>query len=237
MTLPLDRGLFGRLRQDAGTDWRDYVSHPFVRSLGDGTLPRAAFQRYLTQDYLFLVQFARAYALAGYKSATLTDLRAAAAGLSAIVDVEMKLHVAYCAEWGLTENDMAVEPEAMETIAYTRFVLDTGLAGDLLDLHVALAPCLIGYAEIGERLVDEGTAVGNPYAAWIAAYAGAEYSAAAIGALETLERLGAERGAEARYGRLAEIFLSATRLETAFWEMGWRMRVAVSSQGGRATPT
>ena len=84
--LPLQHGLFGRLRRDAGEDWTRYVDHPFVRALGDGTLPKPAFQHYLKQDYLFLIQFARAYALAGYKSATLAELRAAAASVSARCD-------------------------------------------------------------------------------------------------------------------------------------------------------
>jgi len=48
---------------------------------------------------------------------------------------------------------MASAPEAMETMAYTRFVLERGLAGDLLDSQVALAPCLVGYGESGERLL------------------------------------------------------------------------------------
>ena len=75
----------------------------------------------------------------------------AAAAVYAIVDVEMPLHVSYCARWGLSEEQMAGASEAMETIAYTRFVLERGLAGDLLDLHVAPAPCLVGYGESGER--------------------------------------------------------------------------------------
>ncbi len=223
MDLPFDRGLFGQLRRNAAGHWRDYVEHPFVRALGDGTLPAAAFRRYLTQDYLFLIQFARAYALAGYKSASVADLRAAAAGLGAIVDVEMKLHVAYCADWGLSEAEMEAEPEAMETIAYTRFVLDRGLAGDLLDLHVALAPCIIGYAEIGERLAARAGVGGHPYQAWIAAYAGPEYQAAAVAATDTLDRLAASRGAESRYAELAATFVTATRLEAAFWDIGWSL--------------
>ncbi len=223
MDLPFDRGLFGRLRHDAAGHWRDYVEHPFVRALGDGTLPPAAFRRYLTQDYLFLIQFARAYALAGYKSASVADLRAAAAGLGAIVDVEMKLHVAYCSDWGLSEAEMEAEPEAMETIAYTRFVLDRGLAGDLLDLHVALAPCIIGYAEIGERLAAQAGVAGHPYQAWIAAYAGPEYQAAARAAAGTLDRLAASRGAESRHAELAATFVTATQLEAAFWDIGWSL--------------
>ena len=220
--LPLDRGLFGRLRHDAGAEWEAYVRHRFVLALGTGTLPKRAFQHYLRQDFLFLIQFARAYALAGYKSATLAELRAASASVTAIVDVEMPLHVAYCAEWGLTESEMQVEPEALETIAYTRFVLEAGMAGDRLDLEVALIPCLVGYAELVERLLaDPATIrVGNPYNAWLNAYSGDDYRRAAIAAIDSLDRLAQTRGGEARYSSLLATFRTATRLETAFWQMG-----------------
>ena len=55
--------LFERLKAAAAADWGDYVGHPFVRQLGDGSLPEAAFRAYLVQDYLFLIHFARAWAL------------------------------------------------------------------------------------------------------------------------------------------------------------------------------
>src|SRR5690606_16656978 len=78
--------LFDRLKSAAADDWNAYVDHAFVRGLGDGSLPQAAFRNYLVQDYLFLVQFARAHALAAYKSRTLADMRAAREGLAAILD-------------------------------------------------------------------------------------------------------------------------------------------------------
>ena len=220
--LVFDQGLFGRLRRDAGGEWTAYVAHGFVRQLGQGVLAKPAFQHFLKQDYLFLIHFARAYALAAVKSETLEDLRGAAAVVTTIVDVEMPLHVAYCRDWGLTEAQMAAEPEAMETVAYTRFVLDCGLAGDRLDLEVALAPCVVGYAEAVARLLaDAGTVRdGNPYAAWMEAYSGAEYHAAVTAAMARLERIGAARGAEARYPQLLKTFVAATRLEAAFWDMG-----------------
>jgi len=224
--LPLDQGLFGRLRRDAGAAWERYIRHPFVLGLGDATLPQAAFQHYLKQDYLFLIHFARAYALAGFKSTSLADLRAAAAAVSAIVDVEMPLHVRYCAEWGLTEAQMAAEPEDLETMAYTRFVLERGLAGDRLDLDTALIPCVVGYAEAAARLAaDPATRrQGNPYAAWIDAYAADDYRALAAAAIANLDRQSAARGGDARYSDLLSTFIAATRLEEAFWEMGWRRR-------------
>ncbi len=215
--------LFGRLRDGAGPLWAGYVGHPFVRGLADGTLPQAAFRRYLTQDYLFLIQFVRAYALAGYKSTRLEDLHAAASGMVALL-AEMRLHVTYCSEWGLSETEMAVEPEAVETVAYTRFVLERGTAGDLLDLHVALAPCILGYAEIGTAL-SSLVGAANPYAPWINAYAGAEYQLAAREAEAALQRIGIRSGAAARMPDLQSAFDTAVRLETAFWQMGWQSRV------------
>ena len=84
---------FERLKTGASAEWRAYTEHPFTNGLADGSLAEAAFRHYLVQDYLFLTEFARAYALSVYKSPKLADMREAAAGLSAILDIEMNLHV------------------------------------------------------------------------------------------------------------------------------------------------
>ena len=215
-------GLFARLCEASSSAWQAYTEHEFVRRLADGSLSEGCFRHYLTQDYLFLIHFARAYALAAYKSDTLEDIRQAAAAMTAIVDTEMALHVDYCGKWGLTEADMAATPEATATMAYTRYVLEKGGSGDLLDLHVALAPCVVGYGEIGARLkADPATRMdGNPYADWIEMYAGDEYQAVAAAAAGQLDRLAEARGGAARFDALAKTFDQATRLEVQFWEMG-----------------
>ncbi len=76
------QGLYGRLRQLAAADWQRYVAHPFVQQLASGTLAENAFRRYLTQDYLFLIHFARSYALLVSKLRTLPEMRAAAASMN-----------------------------------------------------------------------------------------------------------------------------------------------------------
>jgi len=221
-TIKENADLFFRLRDACEDEWRSYTDHAFVRGLADGTLPESCFRRYLAQDYLFLIHFARAYALAAYKSDNLGDIRQAAAGLSAIIDVEIGLHVQFCADWGLDEAAMAALPEAEETMAYTRYVLEKGLQGDLLDLHVALAPCMLGYAEIGRALDQSPTRLveGNPYAPWIDMYASEEYQAVADEERAIINRLMAERGGPGRLPGLTETFRQATRLEAAFWDMG-----------------
>jgi thiaminase/transcriptional activator TenA len=222
---PNDMRFFERLKAAAAAEWRDYTEHPFTEALAHGSLPQAAFRHYLVQDYLFLIEFARAYALAVYKSSGLADMREAAGGLAAILDVEMNLHVKLCAGWGLSSADLEQAPAAVETLAYTRYVLDAGMRGDVLSLQVALAPCVIGYAEIATRLavLPEALAAANPYRTWIAEYAGASYQEVAARAAAQLDRLAERYATPAREAELVAIFKEATRLEAGFWEMGWRV--------------
>lgn len=215
---------FERLKAAAPAEWRAYTEHPFTNGLADGSLAQAAFRRYLVQDYLFLIEFARAYALSVYKAQHLADMREAAAALSAILDVEMNLHVKLCAGWGLLPVDLEQAPPAVETLAYTRYVLDTGMRGDLLALQVALSPCVIGYAEIATRLAahPEADAETNPYRVWIAEYAGAPYQEVAARARAHLDRLADSYNTPSREAELIAIFKNATRLEIGFWDLGWR---------------
>ncbi|MEM7525784.1 MAG: TenA family protein, partial [Pseudomonadota bacterium] len=207
--------------------WRSYVDHAFVRGLGDGSLPRSAYLAYLRQDYLFLVHFARAWALVVVKSGRIDEMREAAATVSALIDAEMRLHVETCAAEGLSEDMLAATEEAAETLAYTRFVMDAGLSGDILDLLAALAPCVFGYGEIGAELA-QSRAPETPYAGWIDTYAGADYQQVCcdVGALfETVvaRRIGDAPETSPRWPELIATFNAATRLEADFWAMGLRL--------------
>ena len=214
--------LFNDLKKAIGTEWTDYTEHEFVRKLGEGTLPLPVFQDYLVQDYHFLVQFARANALAAYKSRNLADIKDATAALQAILH-ETELHRRLTARWGITEEELDAAAEKQTTVAYTRYVLDTGMSGDLLDMHVALSPCSIGYAEIGVALEPQRTRAldageEHPYGEWIAEYSGTEFQTAARAATERLDALTAGSVTVERFDSLVEIFRAATRLEAAFWQ-------------------
>ena len=216
-----DKGTFGRLRKNAGGLWQAYVGHPFVNQLAAGTLEEKCFKKFLTQDYLFLVHFSRAYALLAAKSTNIADIREALDGLKSIIE-EMPLHVAYAKTWGISEQEMSRTTEAMETIAYTRYVLDVGYAGDRLDLMAALLPCVAGYAEVGLRLAGSKTTVfnGNPYSEWIKNYESDDYVKGVKTFLESFNKLAEQCHDEAHFKHLSEIFNTATRLETEFWQMG-----------------
>lgn len=212
--------LIEHLKQAAGPSWTAYTEHAYLRQLAENRLPTEAFRHYLVQDYLFLIQFARAQALAIYKSRSLAEMRHAQGSLAAILDVELGLHVRVCAGWGLTSADLEKAPEEAATVAYTRFVLDAGMSGDLLDLRVALAPCVIGYAEIALALQDEVRALpDHPQGPWVEEYAGADYQSVAQAARLELDRLGEGPLPPRRRAHLERIFTTACDLEAAFWQM------------------
>lgn len=116
--------------------------------------------------------------------------------------------------------------EAVENLAYTRYVMDAGLSGDFLDLMAALAPCVFGHGEIGARL-GPTAAPDTPYREWIDTYAGAEYQRLCKDVAAMLEsavdaRLGPAPHDSPRRPVLATRFATATRLEVGFRDMGLR---------------
>lgn len=206
--------------------WQDYINHPFVKGLGDGTLPRASYVHYLIQDYVFLIHFSRAWALAAVKSSTLSEMKTASATLNALVNHEMQLHVETCAREGISEETLFAATEEPENMVYTRFVMDIGLRGDFLDLMAALAPCVFGYGEIGLNLGPE-VKQENPYHDWIMTYFDAEYQDVCTNIATMIEtatraRLGDDFTSNPRWTGLCNIFSTATRLEVDFWQMALR---------------
>lgn len=225
---PTDYGskTFAGWRAAAADEWAAFTQHPFVQQLGDGTLPREAFLHYLVQDYVFLIHFSRAWAMAVVKSGSLEEMKTAAGTVDALVNHEMQLHIKICAKAGISEQDLFRAEEDFENLAYTRYVMDAGLSGDFLDLIAALAPCVFGYGEIGTAL-KQGAVAGTPYQDWIDTYSGGEYQEVcdAVGSMiegAMRARIGDTPETSPRWESLCERFEVATRLEVGFWDMGLR---------------
>ncbi|KAF1836920.1 heme oxygenase-like protein [Decorospora gaudefroyi] len=224
-TLPFTPGNFIKYlldRDDVQVPWKEYTQHEFVRKMGEGSLPVEKFMYYLVQDYLFLVQFARANALSAYKSSNLQDIGRSVQQVVTLQE-EIKLHIEFCKEYGLSEEDIVREEEDQATTAYTRYVLDIGMSQDYLALQIALLPCLIGYGIIAKRLYEDPNTVrvGSRYWKWIEQYVAEEYREAMMRGSDLIEKwaVGLSRS---RVEELAGIFVHATNMEKGFWDMGLR---------------
>ncbi len=219
----------GLLRAEAGPAWTAYVQHAFVRGIEDGMLPRASFLHYLQQDYVYLIHYTRAWALAAAKSTDIDEMREFAGAALALIDGEMQLHIETCEAAGISKASLAATREEPENLAYTRFVMDAGQRGDLLELLAALIPCALGYGEIGLRLMaaTEGNRESHPYKDWIETYGGEDYQGFALAAASRFQlvaerTLGPDFKTSPRWQAVSTTFTTACRLETAFWSMGMR---------------
>ncbi|RVD87291.1 uncharacterized protein DFL_001533 [Arthrobotrys flagrans] len=201
--------------------WNEYVNHDFVKQIASGTLKTENFLWYLKQDYLFLVQFARAKALLTYKGTTLSQINDCATYLTGVIR-ESALHVKYCAELipGLTERDLQSTPEAPTTTAYTRYILDVGSNGDVAALMVSLISCSVGYQVAARNRENEDssvrTAEGNTFWRWVEEYAGKEYANEVQVQRDILEEMAAGFGVT-QVEELVEIFRKVTEMERNFF--------------------
>ena len=184
------------------------LAHPFVRGLGDGSLPRERFAGYVAQDAFFLQAFARAYAMAVVRSPDRAGLEAFA-DLLAGVREELRLHDGVAAREGIDLTGVAPAPA---TSAYTDFLLATAATGGLGEICAAMTPCMRLYAHLGQSL--EGRSAGA-YAEWVSTYADPGFEELAA----TLERL-LDRYADDTPD-VARAYRRAMELELGFFAAAW----------------
>ena len=206
------------LRQAAEPIWQAQHDHPFVRGIGDGTVDPRRLERWVRQDYRFLVEYCRLFALAAARSPDLETLARFAELLRATAVTEMDLHRSYAAGFGITTAELEAEEMAPVTRAYTDFLLRTAALGDFAELAAALLPCMWGFNEIGLRLAERGRPADDRCAAWIDAYADPAFTELATWCRALVDRLADDAGPQAR-ARMRDAFLTSSQHELAFWDV------------------
>jgi len=201
--------------------WDAQLSHPFVRGLGDGSLPVERFARWVRQDYLYLKEFARLFAWAVAKADRLESMGWYAEVLHLTLNTEMALHRTYAERFGITPQELEAEPIWPTTRAYTDFLIRTAADGDMADLVAVLLPCSWGYVYLAQHLVKERSPADQRYADWIAQYVSEEFVQAADWLKRELNRL-AEGATPEKCQRLRDLFALSSRYELLFWEMCWK---------------
>ena len=144
------------LRAEAEPLWRKIHAHPFVRGLGDGTLPLAQFRFYMCQDYIFLKEYSRVIALAVVKAPELADMGRFADLLNATLNTEMELHRGFAAKFGISADEIEATRPAPACKGYTDFLLEAAYSGTFGEVAAAMLPCQWDYAIIGELLAARG---------------------------------------------------------------------------------
>lgn len=201
--------------------WRKNHSHPFVREMGDGTLDPDKFRFYMVQDYLYLIDYSKLFALGAVKATNLEDIGTFSSLLDSTINEEMSLHRQYASRFGISAEELeAAEPSPI-TLAYTHYMLYSAQNGTLAELVAALLPCMWSYWEIGKELNEiPGASEHELYGDWIKMYSSEEFGELATWCIRLMDKT-ANGKSEEELLKLENIFLNTTRFEYMFWDAAY----------------
>ena len=206
------------LREIGEPIWQAQKNHPFVVELADGSLDSDAFAHWIKQDYRFLQDYARLWALAGTKAREEARMTALLDVAHTILGTEMELHRSFAADYGISQDELEATEKAPTCVAYTNFLLRTAYEGSLAEIAAALYPCMQGYLDIADHMAELADEP-HEYTPFIDTYTSDEFREDVAWGREFVddcwERYPGEREA------MEEAFLTSAKLEYRFWEMAY----------------
>ena len=202
--------------------WDAYLEHDFIMDMGNGNLCKDKFKDYLIQDYLYLKEYAKVYAMALVKCKNIEQMKFCQNSINGILEDESATHIWYLKNFGekIEELEDYKIKEANEN--YTSYMKSIALTGDLLDTMVSVLPCAWSYYYIGKKLKEtyKENLEDNFYKSWIESYSCEGYEQVARTSIEFVNTL-SENIDEDKKEKLKDIFTKASIYEMEFWDMAY----------------
>lgn len=195
---------------------------PFNQELAAGTLSRQRFQFYVTQDALYLEQYARILALAGVRGPDTPTLQMFTQSALGAVAVEQALHGQYLTRFGMDPAALAQAEPSPDCLGYTSYLLSTAYHEPWEVLLAALLPCFWVYWDVGSA-INEQAAADNPYRAWIDTYADEKFGNAVRAVIAATDKAADATTADVR-ARMMKAFIRCSQYEWLFWDGAYQLR-------------
>ncbi|WP_312635755.1 thiaminase II [Oscillibacter sp.] len=214
-----------RLLVAAKDIWTDYHAHPFVQGIANGILDREKFKHYMVQDYLYLLDYARVFALGVAKARDRGSMALFAGYVAQILDGEMDIHRSYMERLDISLDKAEHTPMAQDNLSYVSYMLRVAYEEGPGEIAAAILSCALSYEVIAKEMVIKNPACAEHpfYGEWVRGYASDDYADANEKLMELTEHLTSDYS-ETRLRRLEEIFIACSRYEGAFWDMAWELR-------------
>jgi thiaminase/transcriptional activator TenA len=205
--------------------WASYHKHPFVQGIADGSLEHEKFRYYMIQDYLYLIDYARVFAIGVTKAQDMETMRLFAAYVSQILDGEMDIHRGYMKRLGISLEEAEHTPAALDNLSYTSYMIRVAYDEGPAEIAAAILSCALSYEIIARQILTEHPdADRHPfYGEWVEGYANDGYHQANLELIALTERLTSDY-TERQIAHLIEIFTVCSRYEGLFWDLAWEMR-------------
>ncbi len=205
--------------------WNAYNEHPFVLGLQNGTLDREKFRFYIIQDSVYLMNYAKVFAL-GVAKAKSQEVANLFAAFIPVMNGELDVHKGYLARLGVSEEELKAAKPSKDNLSYTSYKLRVAYEEGEAEILASVLACGLSYELIAKRIAERRPeALEDPfYGEWVKGYYSQEFAAANKQLSDTLDRLAAHYSEE-QILHLIDIFTACSRYEMDFWEMSWNMKM------------
>ena len=208
-----------RLWEKAQPIWEGYLEHPFVKGIGEGWLDQEKFKHFMKQDYIYLVEYSRLFALGCAKATDLDMMTKFANLLHGTLNFEMDLHREYAAQFGISSEELEKTEASATMTAYTSYMLNVSQRGGVENVIASVLTCAWSYNYIGKELAQwPGSTEHEFYGKWVKTYSSGEFTALANDCKDLMNRVAANKP-EHELAALEEIVVKTSRFEAMFWEM------------------
>lgn len=216
-------GTTQQLLDCAAEVWTAYNEHPFVLGIQNGTLEKEKFRFYMIQDYLYLGDYAKIFALGVAKATSLSNAMLFSKYIS-VMNGELNVHSNYMARLGITQEDIDSAKRSLDSLSYTSYMLRVAYEETEVEIVAAILACAYSYEVIAKKMVENNPAAVDDefYGSWISGYVSEEYSEENRVLIELLDDM-AKSCTPAQIEHLKEVFLACSRYEMAFWDLSWNM--------------
>ena len=209
------------LSESAKEIWDSYYTHPFVKGIGDGSLSKEKFRFYIIQDYIYLLDYAKLFALGVIKSKNESDMKKFANLTDGILNSEMGIHRIYMKKLGITKEMIALEKPTLDNTSYTSYMLSVSHCGDIKEIAVAALSCMWSYEMIGKKLKETYGTNHEFYGEWIECYSSPRYEELTNWNIELVEKYCKNLSLEEKE-HLKTIFINCSIYEYKFWDMSYK---------------
>ncbi|ADU85233.1 thiaminase II [Helicobacter pylori] len=202
--------------------WGNCISHPFVQGIGHGTLEKDKFRFYIIQDYLFLLEYAKVFALGVIKASDEMVMREFSNAIQDILNNEMSIHNHYIKELQITLKELKNAHPTLANQSYTSYMLAEGFKGSIKEVTVAVLACAWSYLVIAQNLSQIPNALEHAfYGHWIKGYSSKEFQACVTWNINLLDSL-TLASSKQEIEKLKDIFTTTSEYEYLFWDMAYQ---------------
>lgn len=202
--------------------WPQYLEHPFVLEMAQGSLPLEKFRYYMLQDYAYLRDYIKIFAACISKADDFGMIRFLCENMTAILEETERVHIPYMKRLGIGEKEIAAVRPHIDNSSYSHYMICEAQSGSVLSGLTALLNCSWAYAYIGEHIVERyPSAPQQPhYGAWFDGYISSEYQKTNQELIDMVDHLGEEISPR-ETEKLCQIFRTCSEYELRFWNMAY----------------